>query len=157
METSSDEARATIAAPVPLNRYCPLSTCLAGYRPECAVSGIIDLIGNTLRDYAVSADAMRWNPEAAATEARSRNSADFSLAMLAMLPEQPPVLSVSPASPPLSFRQLRVGDVISLNEATAGNWNVTGMWRVTRHYQNDDGTWTTDLEPAAGLRSIPVC
>ena len=43
---------------------------------------ILDLINNALHVWFTSEDAMRWNPEAAAVEAESTSSADFSLAML---------------------------------------------------------------------------
>jgi hypothetical protein len=109
------------------------------------VSGdILDSIDGALSDWSVSKDAMRWNPDAPAIEAQSRNSADFSLAML------PPLLpyghldiwghSATPA-----IAQIEEGMIIQVD----GSVSLGGqLWRVTSRTQDEDGTYRFDLEPA---------
>lgn len=125
---------------VPPGRRAVYAAALAEAPPGDPVS---DLIDSTLADRMTGPDAMRWHPDAAEQEAASRNSADFSLAML---PSAVPQLTLTPVPSPPFSRELQVGEVITVD--VGGDWNVSGRWRVTGQRRNEDGTWTTDLEPA---------
>lgn len=97
---------------------------------------ILDLIDNALEDWSASDDAMRWNPEAAATAAGCRNSAEFSLAML------PPVqvtgsFDVYPAAVTPPIAGIREGYVLLIDGR---------LMRVTRRVENPDGGYSFELE-----------
>lgn len=97
---------------------------------------ILDLIDNVLSDPFTSGDAMRWSPEAAATEAGCRNSADFSLAML------PPILitgsfDVYPVAVTPAIAGIREGYILSIDGR---------IMRVAGRTEHPDGRYTFDLE-----------
>ncbi len=97
---------------------------------------ILDLIDNVLADPFTSRDAMRWSPEAAATEAMCRNSADFSLAMLPPAPVTG-TFDVYPTAVTPAIAGIREGCVLHID----GH-----LMRVTRRTENPDGGYSFDLE-----------
>ena len=97
---------------------------------------ILDLIDNVLSDPFTSGDAMRWNPEAATTEAGCRNSADFSLAMLPPLEPYGELSLYQPVPPFLA--EVQPGMVIAVDGEP---------WRVTDRREGPNGSATFELEP----------
>lgn len=110
---------------------------------------ILDVIDGALSDWAVSKDAMRWNPGAGETEARCRNSGGFSLAML---PPAEPVAWAEVAEWSRrgfsSFRDLDPAPVVAQIEE-GHIIEIDGCpWRVTSRERTSQGTWRFSLEPA---------
>src|SRR5512146_1142966 len=97
---------------------------------------ILDLIDNVLDDPFTSDDAARWSPEAAATEERCRNSAEFSLAMLPPAPVTGQ-FSVYPVAVTPAIAGIREGHILSIDGRAL---------RVTGRTENPDGSYTFDLE-----------
>ena len=97
---------------------------------------ILDLIDNVLADPFTSGDAMRWNPEAAATEAGCCNSADFSLAMLPPVPVTG-CFDVYPVAVTPAIACIQEGHILSIDGR---------VMRVTRRTENLDGSYSFELE-----------
>ena len=96
---------------------------------------ILDAIDGALRDWSVSEDAMRWNPDAGEVEAASTSSADFSLAML---PPLEPFGELSLYQPmPALLASIQPGMVITVDGE---------LWHVAGRRETPDGT-TLSLEP----------
>lgn len=115
---------------------------------SAAADHVLDAIDGALGDWRVSQDAMRWHPDAGEAEARSRHSADFSVAML--LPGPPASGRVEAFRSTSSVLRdlcetVTVGQIIVMNGC---------RWRVSDKRVNHD-SYVLELDPPPAAAPVP--